>query len=252
MDAMHEGLDSFFVISPSEGGFDLDCRHRVDPLRVDASPFLDLIQRLDELVKGPVDRVLPRWAFYDCAELPGAVAGFARQARDLPDHTRMLMKVAPRYQGPVPLSQAAVIPMVEPGSWHVYAVASLDRVDAGLAPPDLAAATIVMALRGLGATTGYAAVPWGSPVLAALAPLAPLELLTAWTPAHSEPATMTCRFAVAAEPGRETSPPATMWIAPDDHDGQRRLQSGLESGGRYEVVGSPGPDGVGLHEVSSP
>ena len=168
MDVMLEGLDSYLVVSPSEGPCDFPCPHCIDPLRVDAAPFLDLIQRLDALVNGPAGRALPRWAFYDCAELPGAVAGFCRPARDLSDRGRELMNVESGYEGPVPLSQAAVIPMAESGSWHVYASASLDRADPNLAPAGLTAATIAMALRTMGATTAYATAPWRSPVVRSL------------------------------------------------------------------------------------
>ena len=107
-----------------------------------------------------------------------------------------------------------------------------------------------LALRTLGATTAYAAAPWQSPVVTALTQLAPLELLTAWTPAHSEPATMTVRFAVSP-PGDETPEPET-WIATDDTHAHRRLQSALESGRRFEIIGPPAPGGVPLREVTSP
>jgi hypothetical protein len=238
------------VMSPSEGS-DVPCAQRFDPLRVAAAPFLDLIRRLDQLANGPAGRVLPGWAFYDCAELPGAVACLARPAGQLPERVRRLLEVPAGYAGAVPIAQAALIPTADERAWHLYVLASLHWVEPDLEPADLCPRTVMMAIEAVGVTTAYAAAPWRSPNFAAITQLAPLELLTAWTPAHSEHSTATCRFAVAT-PRRDESAGATSWIATDDDGAQRQLQSALEDGQRFEIIGPVSSGGVPLREVACP
>jgi hypothetical protein len=87
----------------------------------------------------------------------------------------------------------------------------------------------------------YAATQWGDPDLEAFARYAPLDLLTAWTPAHTDPATLTFRFEVrAAHPARGTRP--DRWIGTGDAPAQRALQALLEGGARCAVVGAPRRD----------
>ena len=93
--------------------------------------------------------------------------------------------------------------------------------------------------------------------MAALVRFAPLELLTAWTPAHSDPATLTCRFDVATLCLDEACAPAVVpegsdvrWIG--DDAARREVQTALESGRRFEVVGPPGAGGVPIREGASP
>ena len=56
-----------------------------DPLKVRSGPFLHILQRLNELTFGAKGMPMPRWVFYDCAEVPGGIFGFARPAAELPE-----------------------------------------------------------------------------------------------------------------------------------------------------------------------
>ncbi len=253
-------LVPYLVSSSIDGDPGGPAAHRVDPLRVDASPFLDMLQRLDALVRGPKGMALPRWAFFDCAEVPGVIAGFACPADGLPPRAREVMAVRPGWSGPVPVSLVAAIPMLDPGSWHVYGLSCLDEREPAWGAPGLGASTLDLAIRAAKATRAYAAAQWRDRELEVIARFAPLELLTAWTPAHSDPATLTCRFEVSAsrrgaedgfggaEPGR--------WIDVDDPSAQRDLQVLLEDGRRFHVTGPPREEGgrrrVPVREVRSP
>ena len=69
-------------------------------------------------------------------------------------------------------------------------------------------------------------------------------MLTAWTPAHTEPATLTYRFDVGAVAG-ETG--ASNTIAFHDVAALRVLQEAIESGDRFRIVGPPVGDGDAAH-----
>ena len=73
-------------------------------------------------------------------------------------------------------------------------------------------------------------------------------MFTAWTPAHSEPATLTYQIPVTDEMLRRgLGDPAVprlqlesdLEIEPDDHEAMQRLQARLESGERFAVAGPP-------------
>ncbi len=107
--------------------FGLPIRWRIDPTRTESRFFLDLLQRLDALTFGPEGMPMDKWVFYDCAELPGFIYGFAVSATELLRHERALFGLPEGYAGPVPISMYIAIPMHEPGHWFGHNLASLGR-----------------------------------------------------------------------------------------------------------------------------
>src|SRR5688500_5556908 len=59
-----------------------------DPRAVASAPLLDRIADLDEACFGPRGMTMPRWALYDCGELPGAVVGLASTGEEAPAPVR--------------------------------------------------------------------------------------------------------------------------------------------------------------------
>ena len=87
---------------------------------------------------------------------------------------------------------------------------------------------------------------WRSPKLSTYVELAPLELLSAWTPAHSLPHTLSFRIpwrsvsidTLVAGPQLHPGAPApNALLDVDDHAALRALQHELEAGVRVQVVG---------------
>ncbi len=222
---------------------------RFDPLKVRSGPFLHMLQRLDELTFGPVGMTMPRWVFYDCAEVPGGIFGFARPASDVPEWVRRALHVADDYDGPVPTSMYVAIPMLQPGCWHTYTLCSLNQVAPGSAPAGISLLTEGVALSLFDIKTAYGATQWRSPKLDVHARFGPLELVTAWTPAHSDPNTLTFRFPVTAEridhALMSDDTPLTehgddiRWIDCDEQGELRQLQAEIESGRRFLIVDGP-------------
>ncbi len=149
------------------------------------------------------------------------------------------------------------------GAWHLYALGSLAGGGEGAKPETLLPLTLAVALLLLEARSASAVVRWTAPEFAVYARLCPLELLTAWTPAHSFPDSLTCRFdvsparlarALVEEPVDDRG---DVELEVDAHDGTalRKLHMAIESGRRYEITGPPlarnGRTLVPLREVAT-
>ncbi len=250
-----ETCEAYFVSSPLGAvphpgeaplGIEVSTEHRYDPHRVRSGDFLHALQRLDELTFGPVGMTMPRWVFYDCAEVPGGIFGFGRPAAELPEWLLRALDVPASYRGLVPLSMYVAIPMLEEGAWHTYTLCTINEVAPGAAPANLGVLTEACGLSIFQVHTAYGATQWRSPKLDVHARFGPLELLTAWTPAHSDPATVTFRFpverdrideALAREPHpRRGSDPHVEWIDCDDSEALQALQTRIEAGERLELL----------------
>lgn len=220
----------------------------VDPLRMGSAPFLDLLKRVDEVTFGPEGMPMPRWIFFDGAELPGGIVGFGAPADSLDPNTKALLGVRDDYRGLVPYSIFIAIPTYEKGVWMAHNLASI----AGkVRQPDLRGLggfTKAVGLKVFRAAAQVGATQWNSFALRVHCRLGPLALLTAWTPAHSEPWTLTYRVELADRGLRHLARDhgallaATRiddWLHSDDHESMRRLQAEIERGAAVWVAGAP-------------
>lgn len=240
-------------LRPLPLGLRVPDEHRFNPHVVASGPFLNVLQRLDELTFGPVGMPMPRWVFYDCAEVPGGIFGFGLPAAEVPEWVRRALKVEDDYEGLVPLSMLVSIPMLEPGAWHTYTLCSINEVAPGAAPAGLRLLTCAAGLSAIGATKTYGATQWRSSKLYAQTRFGPLDLLTAWTPAHSDPRTLTFQVDLTPEridralSGERIPPPEDSgplrFIDCDDDAELQSLQVELEAGARFVVTGPPAIDG---------
>jgi len=246
-------------------GLELTPELRFDPLKVRSGTFLHTLQRLDELTFGPVGMTMPRWVFYDCAEVPGGIFGFARPASEVPEWVLRALGLEQTYTGPVPISMYVAIPMLAPGCWNTYTLCSLNQVAPGSAPAGISLFTEGVALQTFGIDTAYGATQWRSPKLSVHSRFGPLDLVTAWTPAHSDPSTLTFRVSMSREriehalvsndPPLADDDPELRWIDCDQHDELRALQAEIEAGKRFQIVGGPSISGaytrVPIREVTA-
>jgi hypothetical protein len=239
-------------------GVQFSPRNVLDPHDLGTAPFLNLVQRLDELAYGPRGMSMPRWVFYDCAEMVGGLFGLGRQAATLPDWARAALGVDRGYSGLVPVSLFVLVPMLVPGAFLGYTLCSANQVAPGVAPAGLRLLTAAMGMRVFPVRTLYATTQWRSPTLAIHARFAPLDLLTAYTPAHTLPATLTFRFeasddriAAALAGGESRTPaeaaagaPGPRLLDADDEEEMREIQAEIEAGARWSVVGPPVREGA--------
>ncbi|MHC5022545.1 MAG: hypothetical protein ACYTGG_01360 [Planctomycetota bacterium] len=255
-DAALERLEPFLIAPPwhvahfDRRPFDLPIpdENVLDPTRVQTATFLDRLKTLDELTFGPEGMSMPRWVFYVCAEVPGGVFGFAARAESLPAPVRSRLGLGEGETGLVPLSMWIAIPVRPPGTWVGHNLASLNRVLPELQLTGLATITKALALKAFRCRHQVGATQWDSPALRVHSRFGSMELLTAWTPAHSMPATLTYRLELADEPLRSalgdpdvtiSRPAADTEINVEDHGAMRRLQARLEDGERFAIAGPP-------------
>ncbi|MGM0578570.1 MAG: hypothetical protein ACQEXJ_22790 [Myxococcota bacterium] len=253
-DALLEDHPTFVVGTPDNlahldtSPFGVDVEHAIDPLRTSSALFLDLLQRLDALTFGPEGMPMDKWVFYDCAELPGFIYGFAVPAGDLTHHERDVFSLPPGYDGPVPLSMYIAIPMHEEGAWFGHNLASLNRTFPERRLDYLGTVTKAMALKAFRVERFYGATQWTSKALYLHTKFGALDLHTTWTPAHSMPETTTygfevtddCLRAAMGDPDVTLPRPAPdTWLDAEDAEGMKLLQHDIEAGARYQLVSAP-------------
>jgi hypothetical protein len=165
-----------------------------NPLLMDEVDFANQILRLESKAFAATNMPMPRWVFYDCALMPGFVAGFAlhhsaanREVLDLlqPDKTTEWL----------PISLFIIIPTMDGRAWVAHNLCSINSL---VSEPSR--------LYGLGFLTKayglwYANVEvlcgmtqWGSPAMRLHTHYGDFEVLTAYTPVHSYSRTVTYRM----------------------------------------------------------
>lgn len=233
-------------LAPAPLGIPIAAEHRFDPTRRSSAPFLRLLERLDALAYGFLNLVMPRWAFYDCAELPGLIFGLGQHRRELAPAAADALGIPVGEEGLVPVTMYTAVPMLDEGHWLGYGICSLHEVVPSACPPGLGVLSIALALEALGARGVTGTVQWASPRLRTHARFAPLEVRAAWLPAHTEPATCVFSFELDADrigralrvaaPERGADTPV---LDVADEAALRALQRDVESGRRVQVVGPP-------------
>jgi hypothetical protein len=218
-----------------------------DPTRVASADHLDLLDRVDELTFGPRGLRMPRWAFYDCAELPGALFGFSAVPSALPEAVATLV---PAGSASMPVSLCMATPMVTPGHWLVFSICSLFDLEPGPDATELAVETLALTLGFLAPRRVVGTMQWGAPSLPAHARFGPLRVRAGWVPAHTHAAT--CVFELEIDDARirraldggPVPPAGAVRVDPADERSLAALQRRLEAGESLSVVGSAsGPAG---------
>ena len=228
----------------------MDIRERglvLDPQQRGGADFLHLLQNLDRLSYGTLGMAMPKWVFYDCGVMPSAVFGFCGPASSLDPYVHRALDIPKGYDGPVPLSIFIAIPTLE-GAWFTHTLCSLNSVCTGAAPEGLLLLSLALGVRILKVQTLYGTTQWRSHRLGTFVGLAPLEVVTAYTPSHSVRRTLTWRLhlrrflveAALIKPGTSpTAPPATHVLDVDDENALITLQREIEAGIPYSIVGPP-------------
>lgn len=225
----------------------------IDPLRLESEAFLRLLHRLDGLTFGPEGMPMPRWVFFDCAEMPGAIYGLARPAAQLWPKARELFRVPDDYTGLVPVSMYVAIPMHRAGMWFGHNLSSLAPVFQREQVTDvdlrgLGSVTKGLALKCFGVQEFWGATQWLSKALHIHVKFGPLDLATAYTPAHSEHETLTYGFRVTDEKlhasmgdtsVRLDRPAPDFWLDAHDVAGMIALQDRIEAGDRFVIPQAP-------------
>lgn len=255
-DAVFETTEPYLVAAPwhlehldrAPFGVAIPDGNVIDPTRLAAAPFLSRLETLDRLTFGPAGMPMPRWLFYHTAEVAGVVYGFAVRAEALPRDLAGRLDLRPGDTGLVPIAMYIAVLVRPPDAWFGHNLASLNRLLPELGLRGLASITKAMALKVMGCRRQLGAAQWASPALGVHSRFGVLELLTAWTPAHTKPGTFTYEVAIAddnlraaiGDPGVVLPrPPADFELDTGDEAAMRRLQQRMEAGERFGLQGPP-------------
>ncbi|MHC4909537.1 MAG: hypothetical protein ACYTF9_07460 [Planctomycetota bacterium] len=261
-DTILQRAEPFLVATPSNAahfdrspfGLTITDENLIDPTRLDAQAFLDRLSALDGLTFGPEGMPMPRWIFYSGAEIPGAIFGFAFRAGQLPPETRECLAPGSDVDALVPLSMYIAVPAFPVDRWFGHNLASISPQVPDLNLHGLASITKAVALKALRCQLQLGATQWDSTALHIHARFGMLELLTAWTPAHLYPATLTYRVSITddvlhaalGDPGIELPRRATdLEVEINDEGTQRDLQRRIEAGERFAISDRPRLDPAG-------
>ena len=215
-----------------------------NPQHLSSSSFLSLAKSLDSMTYGPLGLRMPDWVFYDCAVMPGAIVGFGRRAQKLEPWLRAGMAISDSYEGLVPVSLFIAIPTPGRERWIGYTLCSINEVAAGGAPEGLWRLTLAMGTASLRIDQMRSTTRWRSPGFGIYGSMGPLELVTAWTPAHDVPETVTFDLETdAAARARLLDTSSVVRVTPhrmlnaDNTEEMRALQHEIEAGRRWAIVG---------------
>lgn len=168
----------------------------IDPLASESVPFAEALLELDAGAYGRSGMGMARWVFYDCALLPGVVTGFVIHRSAAPPAWLAYLNDAPGLEW-IPLSMFIAIPTVAPGEWVAHNLASANAL---LPDADrlygLGFLSKALGLWFAGVRLVYGVAQWASPAVRLHAYFGEFEIVGAYTPLHSHPATLTYRARV--------------------------------------------------------
>lgn len=181
---------------PGTNAEDFDWFRKMDvvvknPFHVDELEFSDLIMDVESRAFHEAGMAMPRWVFFDCAIMPGFVAGFAHRTSTLPEAVKKA--IGKPIQGEwTPISLFITIPTQRPGEWVAHNLMSINSI--------LQKSDQFYGLGFLSKAFGLwygnieklcGMTQWGSPALKLHCHYGDIKMLTAYTPVHSHAKTIT-------------------------------------------------------------
>ncbi len=216
-----------------------------NPLNMDEVKFADRILRLESSAFSGSNMAMPRWVFYDCAIVPGFVAGFAAKRSALKPKVLEALQVDMKEDEDwVPLSLFIIIPtMSQKGEWVAHNLCSVNS----LLPAEDQFQGIGFISKAFGlwyanVRTCCGMTQWTSPSVKLHSNYGEFEVLTAYTPVHTYARTLTYRLTVIPEQWnrflskiddqkvRQTLEYAGFDVDPEDEPSMIRFQRRLEKG----------------------
>ncbi|MBC7465329.1 MAG: hypothetical protein H7256_05000 [Bdellovibrio sp.] len=167
-----------------------------NPLDLKELPFAEAIYQIEWKAFGTQDLAIPRWVFYDCAAMPGFVAGFAGRTSKLPQKVKTLLNFSDENEW-CPLSLFIIIPTMHKGEWVAYDLCSVNS----LLPKQeqyygLGFLSKAFALWYANVNQCSGMTQWSSPSLKLHSNYGHLEMIGSYAPVHTHAKTMTYRCEV--------------------------------------------------------
>lgn len=171
----------------------------MDPLKMSHVSFANQILSMEHKAFDKSGMAMPRWVFYDCAIMPGFVAGFAHKTETLPSLFKEVLDVDESLEW-TPISLFIIIPARTEGEWVAHNLSSMNAMiprDKKLYGLGFLTKAFGLWFANIGTLCGV--TQWKSPAIRLHSHFGPFEILTAYTPVHSYARTLTYRTQVNSE-----------------------------------------------------
>lgn len=168
----------------------------IDALKMRNVDFANEILNMEAKAFAATNMPMPRWVFYDCAIVPGFVAGFAMKRKAVP--TKILEAIKPLGNSEwLPISLFIIIPGSNPGEWVAHNLCSFNSlVEKPHQFSSLGFLSKAFALWYANISVQVGMTQWTSPALKLHCNYGKFEILTSYTPVHSYATTLTYRLIV--------------------------------------------------------
>ena len=225
-------------------GLEIRRERRYSATTLASRGVVDGLHVLDAATFGDQEMLMPRWVLFDCGEFPGIVFGFGRRAHALSSELRERYR-AIDDDAFVPLSMWVAIRCAEEGAWFGHNLSSVNvMASEDDALPGLATLTKIVGVKVARATRQYGATQWTSSSIALHLRLGDMHLLSAYTPAHTHPETLSYRVDVDDEllartlgtTRRAAHRAGDRVLVADDREALLELQDALERGESWTLV----------------
>ena len=170
----------------------------LDSLKISSLDFSEHILNMEHRAFRSSQMPIPRWAFYDCALMPGFVSGFAHR-------TSMLSKEWIEALGNrsqiewTPISLFIIIPTMGEGEWMAHNLCSMNTlIKKESRYYGLGFLTKAFGLWYANVETCCGVTQWTSPALRLHAHYGDMEILSSYTLVHDYAHTLTYRLKVNA------------------------------------------------------
>jgi hypothetical protein len=148
----------------------------------------------------------------------------------------------------VPYSVGIAIPLPDRRSWEIISIGSINQVAPGAGPAGLRRLTLAYGSALMNSPEIWFATRWRSHLIGIFAGLGPLKIVTAWTPAHDYPETVTFTVEPSEaaherllQGGGFDPSIVSSYIDADDVEAMQDLQHDIQKGLEAYIVG-PGED----------
>ena len=167
-----------------------------DPLKMDHVQFSDHILNMEHRAFQASAMPMPRWVFYDCALMPGFVAGFVHKTSTLPDFIKAALEVESKLEW-TPISLFIIIPTMATNEWMAHNLCSVNAlIEKKRRYHGLGFLTKAFGLWYSNIDICCGVTQWTSPAMKLHSHYGEIEVLTAYTPVHDYPQTLTYRLQV--------------------------------------------------------
>lgn len=220
-----------------------------DPLKLGSDVFFNLVKAVDHLSFGEQGMGMDNWVMFDCGAMPSGIVGFCLPQEEVPSQLAEKMQIPKHYKGPIPISFFIAIPTVRSDHWFGHNLSSLGN-KFGLNFSGLGILTKALGIKMMNIKYLYGATQWGNGAINVHVQLAPMEIMSSYTPVHSYPNTICYQSNYPVESLDEFSLSGVarkatehdISLKADDLRGMRELQSKIEAGHRYIIAGRPWMD----------